>query len=264
MPPTRCLRNWSRPLRKTFDDDCVVRISHLGKVFPLDGHYRTFYRLIKGGLLGTQSNSNSHSFAALNDINIEIMRGEKIGLIGNNGAGKSSLLRLIAGLYLQSKGELWVNGEVAFLAGLGVGMVDELSVEENIYLYGAIFGLERKKIKESLQEIIEWAELEEFARAKLKTLSTGMRTRLAFSTTRYIESDVVLMDEALSAGDRTFRKKCEDVFESYRNNDRTFLFASHDIEFVRRFCTKTLWLHHGQQMAFGDTELVLQNYQGGK
>ena len=102
--------------------------------------------------------------------------------------------------------------------------------------------------------------------AQVYETATGRQVgpRLAFSTTRYIESDVVLMDEALSAGDRTFRKKCEDVFESYRNNDRTFLFASHDIEFVRRFCTKTLWLHHGQQMAFGDTELVLQNYQGGK
>jgi ABC-type polysaccharide/polyol phosphate transport system ATPase subunit len=249
-------------LPKTFDHDCVVRTSHLGKFFPLDGYYRTIYRLIKGGLLRTQS--ASHTFAALKDINIEIMRGEKVGLIGNNGAGKSSLLRLIAGLYLPSQGELYVNGDVTFLAGLGLGMVDELSVEENIYLYGAIFGLERRKIKESLQEIIEWAELQDFVEATLKTLSTGMRTRLAFSTTRYIEADLVLMDEALSAGDRNFRKKCEDVFESYKNNNRTFLFASHDIEFVKRFCTKTLWLHKGQQMAFGDTDLVLQEYNGAK
>ena len=228
----------------------------------MDGYYRTFYRLVKGGLLRTQS--ASHTLAALKDINVEIMRGEKVGLMCNHGAGKSSLLRLIAGLYLPSQGELYVKGDVTFLAGLGLGMIDELSVEENIYLYGAIFGLERRKIKESLQEIIEWAELQDFVEAKLKTLSTGMRTRVAFSTTRYIEADIVLMDEALSAGDRNFRKKCEDVFENYKNNDRTFLFASHDIEFVRKFCTKTLWLHHGQQMAFGDTDLVLQEYNGAK
>ncbi|TMA95557.1 MAG: ABC transporter ATP-binding protein [Deltaproteobacteria bacterium] len=262
MEPTKCSRNWSQHLRKTFDPDCVVRISHLGKFFPLNGHYGSLYRLIKGKLLG--NNSDSQTFAALKDINIEIRRGEKVGLIGNNGAGKSSLLKLIAGLYLPSNGELYVNGDVTFLAGLGLGMVDELSVEENIYLYGAIFGLEREKIKQSLDEIIEWAELQDFVRAKLKTLSTGMRTRLAFSTTRHIEADIVLMDEALSAGDRNFKKKCEDVFESYKNNSRTFLFASHDIEFVKKFCSKTLWLHKGEQMAFGDTDLVLQEYNGAK
>src|SRR5713226_6097929 len=262
MRPTKCLRNWSQPLPKTFDPDWVIRISHLGKCFPLSGQYGTLFRLFKGEVFG--SHSNSQTFAALNDINIEIRRGEKIGLIGNNGAGKSSLLRLIAGLYLPSQGELYVNGDVTFLAGLGLGMVDELTVEENIYLYGAIFGLERKRIKNYLQEIVEWAELQDFVRAKLKTLSTGMSTRLAFSTTRYIDSDIVLMDEALSAGDRNFKKKCEDVFESYKNTNRTFLFASHDIEFVKKFCSKTLWLHKGQQMAFGDTDLVLQEYNGAK
>ena len=246
-------------MQNTCEQDRAVTIRHLEKVFPVNGNYRTLYRLIKGNLLGTET--DSRAFTALHDINLEIMKGEKVGLIGNNGAGKSSLLRLIAGLYLPSKGELRVDGEVTFLAGLGLGMVDELSVEDNIYLYGAIFGLERKKIKESLQEIIDWAELQEFTRSRLTTLSTGMKTRLAFSTTRYIDADVVLMDEALSAGDHTFRKKCEDVFESYRNNNRTFLFASHDMEFVRKFCTKALWLHHGKQMAFGDTETVLDRYQ---
>ena len=124
--------------------------------------------------------------------------------------------------------------------------------------------LERKKTKKNLQEIIEWAELQGFERAKLKTLSTGMNTRLAFSITRHIESDIVLMDEALSAGDKNFRKKCEDVFENYKNNDRTFVFASHDLEFVKKFCTRTLWLQKGRQLAFGDTDLVLQRYSEAK
>jgi ABC-type polysaccharide/polyol phosphate transport system ATPase subunit len=244
-----------------FDRDCVVRISQLSKFFERNGQH-TLYRLLKGKLVG--NNADSQSFAALNDINIEIMRGEKVGLIGNNGAGKSSLLKVIAGLYAASSGEIRVTGEVTLLSGLGIGMLDELSVEENIFLYSAICGLERKKTKKNLQEIIEWAELQGFERAKLKTLSTGMNTRLAFSITRHIESDIVLMDEALSAGDKTFRKKCEGVFENYRNNDRTFVFASHDLEFVKKFCTRTLWLQKGQQLAFGDTDLVLQRYSEAK
>jgi len=244
-----------------FDRDCVVRISQLSKFFVRNGQH-TLYRLLKGKLVG--NNADSQSFAALNDINIEIMRGEKVGLIGNNGAGKSSLLKVIAGLYAPSSGEIRVTGEVTLLSGLGIGMLDELSVEENIFLYSAICGLERKKTKKNLQEIIEWAELQGFERAKLKTLSTGMNTRLAFSITRHIESDIVLMDEALSAGDKTFRKKCEGVFENYRNNDRTFVFASHDLEFVKKFCTRTLWLQKGQQLALGDTDLVLQRYSEAK
>src|SRR5688572_19116234 len=134
MPPTKCLRSWNPRSRKMFDRDCVVRISHLSKFFPLNGH-RTLYRLLKGGLVG--NNADSQSFAALNDINIEIMRGEKVGLIGNNGAGKSSLLKLIAGLHAPSMGEVSVNGELSLLSGLGTGMLDELSVEENVFLYGA-------------------------------------------------------------------------------------------------------------------------------
>jgi ABC-2 type transport system ATP-binding protein len=208
------------------------------------------------------NDADARTATVLTDISLEIRRGEKVGVIGNNGAGKSTLLRLIAGLYVPSKGELHVNGDVTFLAGLGLGMVDDLTVEENIYLYGAIFGLQRRKIKHVLRDILEWAELQDFVTAKLKTLSTGMRTRLAFSTTRYIDSDIVLMDEALSAGDRTFKKKCEDVFESYKTNNRTFLLASHDIEFVKRFCAKTLWLHKGRQIAFGDTVPVLEKYVG--
>jgi ABC-type polysaccharide/polyol phosphate transport system ATPase subunit len=245
-----------------FDRDCVIKTSRLSKGFSRAGHYRTLFRLLKGTLVGDHVPVDG--FSALRDINIEIRQGDKVGLIGNNGAGKSSLLRLIAGLYLPSEGEIVVKGQVTLLAALGMGMIDELSVEENIFLYGAICGLDRKVIAVNLQEIIQWAELENFATAKLKTLSTGMRARLAFSTTRHITADIMLMDEVLTAGDRNFKQKCQDVFDSYKNNDRTFIFASHDIEFVKNICTKTLWLDKGQQMAFGDTDLVLQQYNGAK
>jgi ABC-type polysaccharide/polyol phosphate transport system ATPase subunit len=208
----------------------------------------------------SQDSAPHNAYRALQNLNFEIERGDKVGLIGNNGAGKSSLLRLIAGLSLPSDGELEVRGQVTLLAALGMGMVDELTVEENVFLYGAICGVDRPVIKANLQEIIEWAELQDFATAKLKTLSTGMRARLAFSTTRHIATEITLMDEVLTAGDRNFRDKCKTVFDDYKSTDRTFIFASHDIEFVRNICNKTLWLDKGQQKAFGDTETVLTQY----
>jgi ABC-2 type transport system ATP-binding protein/lipopolysaccharide transport system ATP-binding protein len=214
--------------------------------------------MLKGTLLGEAATSNG--YRALRGITFEIQRGDKVGLIGNNGAGKSSLLRIVAGLSLPSDGELQVRGQVTLLAALGMGMVDELSLEENVLLYGAICGVDRAIINANLQEIIEWAELQEFASAKLKTLSTGMRARLAFSTTRHIATEITLMDEVLTAGDRNFRDKCKAVFDDYKSTDRTFIFASHDVEFVRNICNKTLWLEKGRQMGFGNTESILDQY----
>jgi len=245
-------------LQKISDHDCVIAISHLGKEFSKANSYRTLFRMLKGAFL--RNGASDVGFPALCDINLDIGRGDKVGLIGNNGAGKSSLLRIIAGLSLPSEGEIDVRGQVTLLAALGMGMVDELSVEENVFLYGAICGVGRAVIKSNLQEIIDWAELQEFATAKLKTLSTGMRARLAFSTTRHIATEITLMDEVLAAGDRNFRDKCKAVFNDYKGTDRTFIFASHDIEFVRTICNKTLWLDKGRQKAFGDTESVLSQY----
>ncbi len=239
--------------------DCAVRTKNLCKRFRIEGNRRTMFRVLRGKLLGEASNSGS--FFALNDINIEVLRGEKIGIIGNNGSGKTTLLKVIAGLYEPDKGDVYRKGDAALLTGLGTGMVDELSVEENVFLYGAIYGMDRKKIKEKFHEIIEWAELQNFVGARVRTLSSGMKTRLAFSTTRYIETDIFLLDEALSAGDKTFREKCEDFFKKSKNSDTTFLVATHSLDFVRMFCTKTLWLHMSKQMAFGDTETVLRQYE---
>jgi lipopolysaccharide transport system ATP-binding protein len=244
-------------LQKMSDANFVVQARGVRKEFSRAGAYRTLFRVLKGSL---SPSARGATYSALHDINLEIRRGDKIGLIGNNGAGKSSLLRLIAGLYLPTGGEITVNGQVTLLAALGMGMVDDLDVEENIFLYGAICGLERRIIRANLGEIIEWAELQEFAGTKLKNLSTGMRARLAFSTTRHITTDITLMDEVLTAGDRTFKEKCESVFDTYKDSDRTFVFATHDIEFVRKICNRTLWLDKGDQKGFGDTEWVLQQY----
>lgn len=214
--------------------------------------------VIRETVLGSGHNSNS--FYALKDINFEVKKGELIGLIGRNGAGKTTLLKLIARLIQPNQGNIIVAGEVTYLGGYGIGMVDDLTVKENIYLYGAIYGMMRDKIKTSMHEIIDWAELQKFSETKLKHLSSGMRTRLAFSTTRFFDTDIFLLDEALSAGDKIFQEKCNQVFESYKNSGTTFIISSHNLEFIKKFCNRTLWLHQGQILDFNDTAVVLEQY----
>lgn len=216
------------------------------------------FELLKRRLFGTYHNSNRFT---LENINISVIKGETIGIIGNNGSGKTTFLKLIAGLYKPNSGKVIVNGKLTLLGGLGIGMLDEITVQENVFLYGSIFGLEREKIKENLLEIVEWAGLRDFIRADLKTLSSGMRSRLAFSTIRHVETDIFLLDEALSAGDRNFKEKCHQYFKSSKDNGKTFLIATHDLEFAKMFCDKTLWLHKGNQKDFGETERVLKSYE---
>lgn len=237
----------------------VVQVQNVTKTFPSDSQRATVYRALRTQILRTTP--SPHTFRALSDINFQIARGEKIGLVGNNGSGKTTLLKVIAGLYQPTAGEVRTSGNVTLLAGLGIGMVDELSVEENIFLYGAIYGMDREQIEAGLAELIEWAELQDFAGAKLKTLSSGMRTRLAFSAIRYLNKDIYLLDEALTAGDTTFQQKCEAVFHDYKKTDKTFLISTHDMKFVETFCTKTLWLDKGRQVRFGDTADVLEQYE---
>jgi ABC-type polysaccharide/polyol phosphate transport system ATPase subunit len=230
----------------------VVRAKNLSKAFALDPERVTLFRAVTEMLFPRAPRPNP--FFALKDINLEIGQGEKVGLIGNNGSGKTTLLKVIAGIHKPDE------GKVTLLAGLGIGLVDELSVRENVFLYGAIYGLDRKTVREEFSDIIEWAEVQDFVEARLKTLSSGMRTRLAFSIARQIETDVLLLDEALTAGDKTFTGKCAEFFEQSRTNDTTFMVATHDLHFVRKFCTKTLWLHKGRQRAFGETAEVVNLY----
>lgn len=238
----------------------VIRLQDVSKLFtkdtgrtPLVGWFR---HVIGGRKPGDFQCSLQH-------LDLVIERGEKIGLIGSNGAGKTTLLKLIAGLYPPSSGKVEVYGRISFLAGFGVGMLDELTVVENASLYAAIYRVEREKLEENLDEIVSWAGLEEFRYTLFKHLSAGMKVRLAFSTYRYFDSDIFLMDEALSAGDQQFRKKSHDVLMNQKNSERTMVIASHSTDFVKDFCSRTLWLEKGQVQAFGDSEEVVQRYVEG-
>jgi ABC-type polysaccharide/polyol phosphate transport system ATPase subunit len=239
----------------------VIRLEDVSKAFS--GLRQR--RLIK--LLRRYLSSNGSSFRdsfALRGIDLTVSRGDKIAVVGNNGSGKTTLLKLIAGLYQPTHGRIEVDGRVLILRGVGTGMVDELSVAENLFLYGVIYGMERSSIREKFDEVVEWAELQDFASAELRTLSSGMRARLAFSLARHFDTDVFLLDEAFAVGDKDFREKYEKVFRNQKNGDSTYLIATHDLDFARLFCGKTIWLQRGRLMAFGETEKILQQYTAPK
>jgi ABC-2 type transport system ATP-binding protein len=240
------------------DRDCVIRLKNVTKLFPSGNSRPSLLRLLLGKVSERWS---PETFIALRSINLEVKRSERLAVIGSNGSGKSTLLRVVAGLHQPTSGTVETHGAQTLLAGLGVGMVDELTVEENIFLYGAIYGLMRQDLRKSVDEILEWGDLTEFRLAPLKTLSTGMRSRLAFSVTRYIVPDIYLLDEALTAGDQNFREKCDVVFKSYAERGSTMLIATHDFDFVERHCTEVLWLDHGQQISLGPTAHVLELYR---
>lgn len=237
----------------------TLRTTGLVKVFTPRGHRRTLFRFVRDKLTGRQGFPTHR--ASLDGVDIEARAGETIGVVGVNGAGKTTLLKTLAGLYAPTGGTIDVRGEVGLLAGLGAGMVDELSVADNIHLYGAICRLSRRTIRRRFHDILAWAELEPFVDAELRTLSTGMRTRLAFAIAMHVDSAVVLMDEAFSAGDRRFQEKCDAFFLGTKALPRTMIVATHNLAFVRQFCERTLWLHQGKQMAFGPTDDVLPRYE---
>jgi ABC-2 type transport system ATP-binding protein len=246
------LRNWSKRVP-------LVQLDGITKSFHIEREPTTAYRSIRRQLTGLFRPRNS--FYALRDINLSVAAGEKIGIIGDNGSGKTTLLKIIAGLYKPSSGSVQVRGEITLLAGLGIGMIAELTVRENIFLYGAVYGMTREKVKDVFADIIEWAELHDFEDARLKTLSSGMKTRLAFSVTRYIDKEIYLWDEALTAGDRHFQAKCQTVFLEYQRSAKTFLVTTHDLAFVRTFCDRALWLHKGLLMGFGEPDFIVDQYQ---
>ena len=237
----------------------ILAVRNLSKCFPMRRGRISLLAMIRN--IASRTEEGTAVVDALQGISMNIYHGEKIGIIGNNGAGKTTLLKILAGLILPNQGSVQIRGAVTFLAGYGIGMLDELSVEENAILYGAIYRVTRRTIQDCIEDLLAWAELSEYRKVKLKTLSSGMRTRLAFSVTRYIEKDIYLLDEALSALDRSFRQKCESVFETQKDADKTYLVSTHNLNFVYSFCEKAIWLHHGQCMAFGPARHVVEEYK---
>ena len=237
-----------------------IRLRGLSKSFDPNPVKMTAFRLLRD-LIGGKFNTPLHSRPAMTIDALGMCAGEVVGLIGDNGAGKTTLLKLIAGLYAPNSGTIERRGKVAYFAGLGVGMIQDLTVRENIYLYAAICGIPRSRLEGEFAEMLAWAELADFVNAPLRHLSTGMRTRLAFSIASHVEADVLLLDEAFSAGDRRFQNRCDEFVITRRGGPSTVLVATHNLAFVEHFCTRALWLHQGSMREEGDPERVIASYQ---
>jgi lipopolysaccharide transport system ATP-binding protein len=239
--------------------DTLIDVRGVTKEFRIESAAppSLFNRIRRALWLGGQT----RRFAALSDVTFRLERGQSLGLIGHNGAGKSTLLRLLSGIYRPTAGTCTVRGRLTPVLELGVGMHHELSVRENVLLYGAMIGFRRPQILALFDQIIAFAELEDFVEAKVKELSTGMRQRLTFSINAQLDSDLVLVDEILAVGDRTFRERCYGIFQRRRREGKSLVLASHDLDIVAELCDLSLLLSHGRQLAFGPTQEVLAAYR---
>ena len=201
-------------------------------------------------------------FWADQDITFSLEKGDMLGIIGPNGAGKSTLLKAVSGIMEPTKGWVRRKGTIAALLELGSGFDGDLTVRENTYLRGAMLGYTRKFMDSTYEEIIRFAELEDFQDRSFKQLSSGMKSRLAFSIASLVKPDILILDEVLSVGDGAFRKKSETKMREIISGGATTILVSHSIQQVREMCSKVLWLHKGKQIEFGENvEDICQKYQ---
>ena len=209
-----------------------------------------------------KGNYHVTEFWADKDVSFSLEKGDMLGIIGSNGAGKSTLLKAVSGIMVPTKGSMEINGSVAALLELGSGFDGDLTVLENTYLRGAMLGYTRKFMDDMYDEIIEFAELKDFQDRPFKQLSSGMKSRLAFSIACLVNPDILILDEVLSVGDGAFRKKSGDKMKQILAGGVTGILVSHSVDQVREMCNKILWLDHGKQIYFGgDTETVCNAYE---
>jgi len=200
-------------------------------------------------------------FEAVKQVSFVISKGETVGLIGRNGSGKSTILKIVAGVYAPSEGHVNVRGTIAPLIELGAGFHHELTGRENILLNGLLLGLTKRQIREREESIIEFAELGDFIDSPVKQYSSGMYMRLAFSVAAEVDPDILIIDEILGVGDAGFQAKCFDRIECFRRARKTILFVSHSMDSIRKLCDRVLLLHAGRLVEEGSPDRVIARYE---
>ena len=201
-----------------------------------------------------------NEFYALQDVSFSIEPGESVALIGRNGSGKSTMLKLIAGVMYPSKGSVRVNGEIAPLIELGAGFDGELTATENIYLNGAVLGYSKEFMDAHYDEIVEFAELKDFMNMPIKNYSSGMAARLGFAIATIVQPEILIVDEVLAVGDAAFQEKCQERMHHMLENGTTLLFVSHTMATVRQLCDHAIWLNKGNVVMQGEAESVCDAY----
>jgi len=239
-----------------WDDEVVIAVRDLGKIYHL--YDKPIDRLKQAFLWGRKK--LFREFWALKGINLEVKRGEVLGLIGRNGSGKSTLLQIVCGVLKPSAGVAEVKGRVAALLELGSGFNPDFTGRENVFMNGAILGLSREQIDQRYEEIVRFAEIGEFIDQPVKTYSSGMVVRLAFSIAVHVDAEVLVVDEALSVGDVAFQFKCLYHLESLLERGVTILLVSHDVQLVKGYCTRALYLKNNAMEYYGDCETATEMY----
>lgn len=232
----------------------AIRVNRLGKTYkvfnrPLDRIRQLFTR-----------KTLHESYVALSDINFEVFKGETVGIIGMNGSGKSTLLQIISGVLTQSEGHVEVNGRIAALLELGAGFNPEFTGRENIYLSGSLLGITKDEIDQKFDQILEFSGIGRYIEQPVKTYSSGMYVRLAFSVAINVNPDILIVDEALAVGDMLFQAKCMHKMRDMISQGVTILFVSHDISTVKGLCSRCLYLKSGKQIQYGDAGRVSERY----
>ena len=240
----------------------AIEVSHATKIYRRYSRRRQFATL-KSALLGgslVRDLKPDETFAAVQDVTFTVPAGRTLGVIGRNGSGKSTMLKLVAGITKPTTGSVRVNGRISALIELGAGFHPEISGRENVFINGIMLGLSRKEIAKRFDEIVEFAELEDFIDAPVKTYSSGMYMRLGFAVAINVDPDVLLVDEVLAVGDEGFTHKCLDKFAEFKRRGRTILLVTHSLGLVERFCDEALWLDAGTMKAMGDPKRVVGAY----
>ena len=240
----------------------AIELDHVTKVYRRHGHRRQFATLKSALLTGSlvRHLRPDESFSALSDLSLTVQKGATYGVIGRNGSGKSTLLKLVAGITKPTSGVVSVHGRVSALIELGAGFHPEISGRENVFINGIMLGLTRREISARFGEIVEFAELEDFIEAPVKTYSSGMYMRLGFAVAINVNPDILLVDEVLAVGDLGFSLKCLDKFAEFKRRGKTILLVTHGLSMVERFCDEALWLEAGRHRAIGDPKRVVQTY----
>ncbi|MCB0332118.1 MAG: ABC transporter ATP-binding protein [Bdellovibrionales bacterium] len=242
----------------------VIDIRDLSKTFRRHRIGRGSYSTLKSLLLGLFRRSEQQEvrlIRAIDDLTIRIPKGSSVGIIGRNGSGKSTLLKLITGIYKPTTGTVSLKGRVSALIELGAGFHPDFTGRENLYLGGAIHGMSRKEIDERFDDIVRFAELEDFIDEPVRTYSSGMFMRLGFSLAVHTDPDILLVDEVLAVGDASFVAKCKDRISQLRKQGITLLLVTHDLAAVERWCDEVVWLHDGEVQDRGDPRRVIDAYR---
>ena len=239
----------------------AIKLENISKKFRIR-NLKTQHTTLKSLLLRKSRFPKGNDLLyALKDISTSIERGKTVGIIGHNGSGKSTLLKIISKIYRPDTGRIKVNGRISTLIELGAGFHPEFSGRENVFINGIILGLSKKEIKNRFDSIVEYANLENFIDAPVRTYSSGMYMRLGFSIAVNVEPDILLIDEILAVGDEAFSRKCNDRIEDLQKKGKTLLIVSHDLQAIEKWCDEVIWMNQGMINEIGPPHKVMEKYK---